>query len=95
MPKTWARTAEASHRAAELAEFVAGFRRSKKGNLWRHFDGLTLTVFARRGDGFFGWCVCGNDGPRFSQGCFEDEHDAVSSLAWEMMIGQVDEDGGA
>jgi hypothetical protein len=82
-------------RADELAEFVAGFRRSKKGNLWRHFEGLTLTVFARRGDGFFGWCVRGSDGPRFSNGCFEDEQDAVISLAHEMMIGQVDGDGGA
>ena len=40
------------------AEFKAGFRRSRRGNLWRTWEGLTLTVFGRA-DGRYRWCIAG------------------------------------
>jgi hypothetical protein len=40
------------------AGFEASFRQSRRGNLWRTWEGLTLTVFARD-DGRYGWCVAG------------------------------------
>jgi hypothetical protein len=82
-----------SHQDRELAEYLArrdeferGFRRSRKGNLWRHFEGMTLTVFGRD-DGFYGWCIAGPDGTRFSSGGFEEEADAIGSLAGELEVG--------
>ncbi len=33
--------------------FLDGFSRSKRGNLWRHYRGLSLTVFRRQGDGWY------------------------------------------
>ena len=40
-----------------------GWRRSRKGNLWKTDGGWCLTVFRRR-DGRFGWSVtAGDDGP--------------------------------
>jgi hypothetical protein len=44
--------------AEARAEFEAGFRRSRRGNLWRTWEGLTLTVFARD-DGRYAWCIAG------------------------------------
>jgi Resolvase, N terminal domain len=50
---------------ARYAVFRGGFRRSRKGNLWRVWAGLTATVF-RRPDGY-AWCVAGPAGPRLVQ----------------------------
>ncbi len=35
------------------AEFEDGFRRSRKGNLWRLWEGVTITIF-ERSDGYYG-----------------------------------------
>jgi hypothetical protein len=62
--------------------FQCGFRRSKKGNLWRNFEGdMTLTIFRRRGDDTYGWCVADEQGPRFSRRGFETEEAALFALA--------------
>jgi hypothetical protein len=65
-------------------EFKAGFRRSKKGNLWRNYEGVTLTVFRRPWDGGFGWSISDSEGPEFSPGGFEDEEDALEALWIEL-----------
>ena len=59
------------------------WQRSKKGNLWRHHDGQTLTVFKRL-DNLFSWCISGSDGPDFSEGTYETEEDALLALAEEL-----------
>jgi hypothetical protein len=70
---------EAAAKARE--EFEGGFKRSQKGNLWRTWQGMTLTVF-RRDDDSFAWCVVDADGERrFSRGTYEDESDAIGGLA--------------
>ena len=67
-------------------EFEAGFERSRKGNLWRHWDGKTVSVFKRR-DGYFGWSIADEDAPRFSSRGYEDEEIAVGALAEELGVG--------
>jgi hypothetical protein len=70
-----------------FARFRAGFGRSKKGNLWRHYEGRNLTMFRRRDDSY-AW-VIGDDlegGPQFSQDSWETEADAMEDLARELEI---------
>ncbi len=88
MPKAPTRQErEIADRLAQRAEFEAGFRRSKKNNLWRHLEGMTLTIFGRE-DERFGWCIVDAEGERqFSRGSFETEADALGSLAEELEIG--------
>jgi hypothetical protein len=61
--------------------FLKGFERSKRGNLWRHYRGLNITVF-ERGDGYYSWSIGSTDGVRFSPGWYEEEGDALASL-WD------------
>ena len=63
--------------------FVSGFRRSKRGNLWRLYDGATVSVFSRD-DGFFGWCVAGGEEKRYSRSGYETEEEAMSALVFEL-----------
>jgi hypothetical protein len=65
--------------------FRKGFQRSRRGNLWRTWRGLTVTVFGRRGA--FHWCISDEGGPRWSpwRG-WADEEDAVRA-AWNELEG--------
>jgi len=63
-----------------LTSFETGFRRSKKGNLWREYDGKTLSVFPRSDD-TFGWCIAsGDDNKQFSSRGYETEEEAIEAL---------------
>lgn len=66
--------------ARALREFceLRHWRRSMRGNLTRVFDGLTLTVFKRRGE--WHWCVAGEE-TTFSPYGYECEYDAMYALA--------------
>jgi hypothetical protein len=67
---------------AEREAFEVGFKRSRRGNLWRNWEGMTLTVFARD-DGRFGWCIVDAEGDkRFSRKAYEDEEWAIGAL-WD------------
>lgn len=64
---------------AARERFAAGFRRSRRGNLWRRLDDLTLTVF--RQEDRFKWSISYGDGSaRFSDERFDTEEYALSSL---------------
>jgi hypothetical protein len=70
------------------AAFAAGFRRSRRGNLWRRWSGggggeLTLTVFPRRG-GSFAYAIAGEGGPAFSTQNYETEGGAIKALWREL-----------
>jgi hypothetical protein len=80
--------AELEAALAERAEFVAGFRRSRRGNLWRSWQGATLTVFERRGGGY-GWCVASDAGTEFAQDDADTEADALDALAYTLQVGYV------
>ena len=60
------------------------WKRSKRGNLWRRWRELIVTVFKRDGDRF-GWSIADGEGPRFSSRAFDTEADAMSSLAEEIV----------
>jgi hypothetical protein len=64
--------------------FEACFRRSKRGNLWRKWEGLSVTVFRRPGGGWYGWSIANEDGPRFSPGGYPDEERALEAL-WDAL----------
>lgn len=88
MPRV-TRDTELEHVLAARAEFESSsaWRRSRKGNCWRTWEGMTLTIF-KRDDGFFGWCVASADDRRFSSGGYELEGDAMSALGSELGVGE-------
>ncbi len=88
MPKLPARRqAELDSRIAAWDDFLnpANWGRSRKGNLWREFEGATLTVFSRR-DGLFGWSIADHTGPQYSPDGFETEDEALEALADELGV---------
>jgi hypothetical protein len=58
--------------------FAKGFRRSRKGNLWREWQGLTVTVFRRAGG--FHWSIADEYGPRYSPAGYQDQDLALAAL---------------
>ena len=73
---------------AEWAEFESpsAWKRSRKGNLWRRWNGLNVTVF-KRDDGYFGWSIANEEGPRYSPGRFETEGEAMNALGSNLGVG--------
>ena len=73
--------------------FKAGFERSRKGNLWCKWEGLTLTIFGGgtsndrvfgRSPPGFGWCIA-DDETRFSSERYATEDEAMNALWNELM----------
>jgi hypothetical protein len=60
-------------------QFVAGFRRSQNGDLWREFEGKGVTVFRHR-DGTYGWSIDEGGEVSFSSDRYEDEESAMFAL---------------
>ena len=88
MPRARTSDPKSEHVEAMLvarAEFEAGFKRSKKGNLWRRWAELTLCVF-KRGDGY-AWSIADSEGVRFSVGTYESEAEAIGGL-WDETEGE-------
>jgi hypothetical protein len=75
---TWQQQIEAA-----LSEFAAGFRRSRRGNLWREYDDAVVTVFGTD-DEQFGWCIARDGQTQFSKSRFETEDEAIDSLWSEL-----------
>jgi hypothetical protein len=62
-------------------EFESGFRRNRKGNLWREWEGWILTVFRRR-NGRYGWCIASEErGTDYSPETYDTEDEALAALA--------------
>jgi hypothetical protein len=66
-------------------EAPAAWRCSKKGNLWRTWNGQTCTLF-RRGDRWC-WSVADEEETRYSPGSYETEEDARSGLGEAVGVG--------
>lgn len=62
---------------------LSSWHRSKRGNLWRHYDGCTLTIFGRD-DGRYSWCIAGPRGPRFSSATYPNQRKALRAIAVEL-----------
>lgn len=58
------------------------WRRSRKGNLYRRWLDMTLTVFQRQ-DQLYGYCISPRKGPpRYSAGGYGTEDQAMAAM-WE------------
>jgi hypothetical protein len=58
-----------------------GWKRSRKGNLWKRLDdGRTATVFARPDGRGFSWCLHDGERPRYDPAAYELECDALDAL---------------
>jgi hypothetical protein len=67
-------------------DFTAGFKRSRRDNLYRFWQGKTVCVF-ERDDGWYGWSISAGRGQvRFSPRAWEDEGEALADL-WETLEG--------
>jgi hypothetical protein len=62
-------------------------RRLRGGNLWRIFEGVTLTVLRHPKKGGFGWSISDSEGPEFSPCGFEDEEEALEAPWFELTEG--------
>jgi hypothetical protein len=60
-------------------EFVQGFQKSRRGNLWRRWNGVTLTVY-QQGSGYYGFCIASEEGPQFSARSYETEAECLDAL---------------
>lgn len=64
-----------------------GFRRSRRGNLWRRLpDGRAATVFAYDRDGWHGykWCVGDGVNTRYGRRVYGTEDEALAALLGEL-----------
>jgi hypothetical protein len=59
------------------------WKRSRKGNLYRRLNDLTLTVF-RLDSGAYGWAIATPDEVRFSDGHFDSEDGALKDVCREV-----------
>ena len=66
-------------------EFEEGFKRSRKGNLWRVYNQRTISVF-KHIDDCYRWSIADELGLRFSQVSYPTEEDAMDALT-ECMLG--------
>ena len=58
--------------------FERGFARSRKGNLWRTYEGKTVSVF-RKGPDDYRWSVSVGEGAtEFSRSWYATEEDAIA-----------------
>jgi hypothetical protein len=76
-----------------FTSFFLDFERSRRGSLWRQFNGRTVSVF-RADSGGFKFCVAGSarTAPHWSPGSWPDEQAALVAL-WRTVTGQGDEAG--
>lgn len=73
---------------AQWKEFEepSAWKRSRKGNLWRPYDGMTVTVFLRA-DRYWGWCIADGDEMRYSTSGYQKVEDAKTALGEAIGIG--------
>jgi hypothetical protein len=77
------RIAEAMAQEREFRDSL--FQRSRKGNLWCRWNGVTLTVYEYpKGSGCYRYCIAGDGGPSFSEESWESEEEAIAHL-WEQL----------
>ena len=77
---------EAALAAVSEFEDLANWQRSRKGNLWRKWEGLTVTVFYRLRR--YHWSIADEEGPRFSQGSYSGEAEAITALREALGVGE-------
>jgi hypothetical protein len=90
VPKLIPQSDKAANAAkAEREWWEAGFQRSKRDNLWRHYQGMVLTVFAipqGDDDDLYGWLIANEvTGEKtYSSQKFEGEAEALADLWYRL-----------
>lgn len=74
---------------ALLDDFASGFKQSKRGNWWRTWDGLNLTIFRNR-YGRWQYCIADSDGPHWSRNAYDSEGEAMESLYYKLVSGEAE-----
>ena len=89
MPKVTPTFDPVKYMIAEREKFAdpADWRRSKRGNQWRFWEGKNVTVFSRT-DEFYGWSIVDDEEKRFSRGGYETEDEAMYALAESLGVGE-------
>lgn len=64
----------------DIKKFRETFDYSKRGNLWRKWNDLILTIFTDNW-GRYSWCASNDGGKSYSQRKYNSEEDALRSLA--------------
>ena len=88
MPLSPKRQAELALRRCRRRDFLRDWDRSKKGNLWREFDGLILTIFESKFDIGYSYCIANNNEVTFSQEYYRSEDAAKQALAKRLLGGE-------
>jgi hypothetical protein len=61
---------------------------STKGNKWRKWGGITLTLFWDHRHQGYSWCIADEDGVRYSDGTFISELAALEDLGIVLGVDQ-------
>jgi hypothetical protein len=85
-PSSRDRVIEAALAAIEEFEEPTAWRRSQRGNLWREWDEMTVTIFQRKGR--YCWCINDGEETRFSRKGYETEDDAKIALGEAIGVGE-------
>ena len=70
-----------SHLPSAYELFAARFRRSRRGNLWRKYGDMNLTVFPSTFDDGYSFCIADRD-VTFSDDSYATEEEAIEAL-WQ------------
>lgn len=83
------RDREVAYAIAAWADFenLTTWRRSRKGNLWREWDGLTVSIFYRNRR--YHWSIADGEETRFSKGMYADEQEAMDALGEVLGVGEA------
>lgn len=73
------REVEAALARWEAFERPSAWRRSRRGNLWRTWGDLTVSIFYHA-DARYHWSVADSDGPRYSSCGYATEEEAMTAL---------------
>ena len=63
----------------------SAWKRSRKGNLWRKWEEMTLSVFYRQDRDSYAWSIARGGDLQFSQPDFESEEEAMDALCQELL----------
>jgi hypothetical protein len=74
--------------AIDEFENPAAWRSSKRGNVWREYDGRVLTIFRRRGR--YRWAIGATEEweTQFSEESYSSEAEAITALRETLGVGE-------
>lgn len=68
-------------------EDMAAWQRSAKGNLWRRWDEVTVTIFYR--DRRYRWSIADGEEVQYSRATYGDEEEAMTALGEALGLSDI------